>query len=168
MHSELSQGGDKVRRSHHIPGWNRPSPGGQGEEAALVVRPRPSPACPPDGPGSHGHHAHILPDATRSPAAGVGAGGWNWSGPRAPPPSLGPQKGLHLTSPGTGSPPHSILFCPTEQEADIHGGWAGHGGITSACTRGWRQWERQSPCRTCSCKTTPAPGPNATRSGKAR
>lgn len=46
MHSELSQGGDKARRSHHIPGWNRPSPGGQGEEAAPVVRPRPSPACP--------------------------------------------------------------------------------------------------------------------------
>ena len=64
-------------------------------------------------------------------AAGTGVG-------REVPLPLGPDRTLQLTSPGTGSSPHSILFRPTEQEADTHGGWAGHGGITSVCRRGWR------------------------------
>lgn len=117
MHSELTHGGEKARRSHRVLGWDRPSPGGQGEEAAPVARPRPSPA--PDGPGSH---AHILPDARRPPAAGVGAGSWNWSGPRVPRSSPGPQKGLQLTSPATGSSPPSILSALQSKRLTFMGG----------------------------------------------
>ena len=60
-----------------------PPLGAGGRKRPQVAQPRPSPACSPGGPGSHGH----LPDARWSPAAGVGAGGWNWGGPRGPPAS---------------------------------------------------------------------------------
>lgn len=103
MHSELTHGGEKARRSHHVPGWGRPSPGGQGEEAAPVARPRPSlerATCPP-----------LISGTTEGPAADI--------------PSYWELASLDLIR-------------PTEQEADIHGRWAGHGGVTSACRRGWR------------------------------
>ena len=108
-------------------------PAAGGRKRPQAARPRPAPPAP-----------LVAREATatcRAPgglllqgwgqAAGTGVG-------REVPLPLGPDRTLQLTSPGTGSSPHSILLRPAEQEADTHGGWAGHGGVTSVCRRGWR------------------------------
>ena len=117
MHSELTHGGDKAHRSHHVPGWDRPSRGPGGGSSPSGSAP-PQPRLPPMA-------LEATLTSCRRPgglllqgwgrAAGTGAG-------HVSPPSLGPQKGLQLTSPATGSSPPSILSALQSKRLTFMGG----------------------------------------------
>ena len=132
--------------------------------------------CSPDCPGGAGSRSHTL--ISRQTLGGLLLPGGVGGAPDTPgtlkwvtgPPSHWD----HSEGPATDTAEYwerASLRCfprSTEHEAGPHGDLAVEASPGSpACRRGWGQRDGQSPCSTCSSKTTPAPGPDATRSGKA-